>query len=416
MSAQPLPLPVLGVDLLSSETNLTKGCVRAADNVDITNNGGFRRRGGHAVAVPGADFHSLHTYGRGTLVGRGTKVYFIDPASYTPVLLWDMGMQAPVDFTEYNEHLYFTNRGALAWLPADAMTARTVGAPLPDLLPSIAAYAAGNLLAGTYAVGLSRLDDRGEESPTALLGTVAIPTDGGGVQLTGLELDPALTARYRVYLTPADGDELYVADEFVAAFTSYIVGTAPDGAQRSTQHLTPMPPGDFVRGHAGHLYVVVGDTLWFSDAMRPHLRDERHNFIQFAGTISFIESVSGGLFVGDSRGVWFLPGNDPTQFKLTRASGRSAVRRSALRVPGTHFDPEVVQTREDVVLWLGVDGYMVGRSDGSVVALHPDRVRVAAGLEGKSAVVVRNGLRQVLTLVAASTPRTYGFAIDSSIT
>lgn len=412
MTAQALPLPKLGVDLLSDETDLIEGTVRRAENVDIGGKGTFKRRAGYTVAVAGADFHSLFTYGRGTLTGRGTKVYFIDVATFAPTLLYDMGVAAPVKFAEINDHLYFTNRGALAWLPVDAMTARAVGVALPAQLPEIAASGVGTLTAGTYAVGLSRIDDRGEESPTALLGTVTL-AGSGGVQLSNLTID--VTSSYRVYLSPPDGDVLYVAAEFTAAFASYLVGTQPEGAQRSTQHLVPLPPGDFLFGHGGRIYTAVGDVLSFSQAMRPHLTDPRHDFVQFAGAITFAEPVADGIFVGDARGVWFLPGMDPSQFKLRQVSNRPAVMRSALKTSGGDFPKDLVGTFDDVVVWLSTDGYMVGKPGGDVVELHSDRVRIAPGLEGKSAEVTRNGLTQIVTLVAASTAQTAGLALDSSL-
>lgn len=407
-----LALPSLGVDFLSDDTKLPSGAVRRAENVDLSNTGVFRRRPGSSLAVAGVGYHSLFTYGRGTLIGQGANVLFIDPTTYNAMQLCAMGVEAPVDFTEYNEHLYWTNSGSTWWLPSDAMTARRVGAALPSLLPDIVADTAGALLPGTYAVALARLDDRGEESPAKLLGTVLLPT-GGGVRLTSIALESG--ASYRVYLSTADGEELYGAADFPAAFTEYLVGDTPDGAQRMTQHLAPMPAGSFIRGHAGRLYVAAGDTLWFSRPLRPHLHDPRSDFIRFAGQIKFIEPTPGGLYVGDQRGVWFLSGNDPLNAKQKLASPHVAVRRSSIRVEGAHLPEKVAPDDEHVALWLSECGYMVGKSDGSVIALNADRVRIAPGLEGKSVAVVRNGTRQIVTLVAASSYRTQGNSFNPAI-
>jgi hypothetical protein len=68
----------------------------------------------------------------------------------------------------------------------------------------------------------------------------------------------------------------------------------------------------------------------------------------------------------------------------------------------------------DVAVWLSTEGYMLGRPSGDVVSLHPDRVRVAAGLEGRSRFLVRNGVKQIITLVAATTTTGNGVAIDTT--
>lgn len=403
-----LPLPTLGVDLLSDETGLPNGAVRSADNVDIRRDGSFKRRSGYEVQVPGDGFHSLHSSSRGVLVGRNTNVYALNTSNFAPALLCNMGGHGPVDFTEWNGHTYFTNAHSAWWVPANESTARQVGVRLPDAIPLLEAHPAGALTPGKYSVALSRVDDRGEESETKLLGQVDVTA---GIKLTFAVPDP--DCFYRVYLTPPDGDVLYLSEEFSGAFAEFIVTRPPDGATRTSQHLKPLIAGDFIRGHAGRLYVARDDTLYFSAPLRPHLYDPRHNFIKFAGQITFIEPVAGGLFVGDERGVWFLPGNEPEQFRLSKASDAVAVRRSSVVVNGTHFNKDLTQTDMDVVVWLSTEGYMMGKPSGDILSLHPERIRVAAGLEGRSRFVIRDGIKQIITLVAATNGQTYGLAIDT---
>lgn len=407
-----LPLPVGGVDLLADETSLPAGTVRRAENVDIRRDGRFRRRDGYEIKLGGSGFHSLYTSSRGTLVAQDSTVFALNTETFALMPLCEMGSDAPVDFIEFNGHTYLINRSAFWWIPANAPAARPVGVSLPARLPDVSAHDSGTLTAGTYSVAISRVDDRGEESPTRLLGQVSLPS-GGGVRLSGML--PNLTSSYRVYLTPPDGDELYLAEEFSGAFAEYVVTRRPDGATRTTQHLKPMPCGDFVRSHAGRLYVAKDDTLYFSEALRPHLYDPRHNFVKFVGRITILESVDAGVVVGDSRGVWLAAGKDPEQFHLQRVSQAQAVRRSSLVVSGAHFNKELTQTDKNVAVWLSVEGYMLALPTGDVVPLHPERVRVAADLEGRSVFLIRDGIKQIITLVAATNRQTYGLAIDTTM-
>ncbi|MFM7025198.1 MAG: hypothetical protein ACKOWC_03950 [Limnohabitans sp.] len=405
-----LALPTLGVDWLSDEYNLPEGAVRVARNVDLRRNGTFRRRDGYTQAIAGDGFHGLANTSRGVLVARFGRLFALDVPTMEPTQLIDLGSESPVDFTEHNGDVYAINDTGFAWIPGDADTARPVGVLPPLAIPGLEAADTGALVPGEYAVAISRLDDRGEESPTVYCGRVST---GAGIRLVGMA--PDLGAQLRVYLTAPGGEVLYLAETFSAAFTTYVVTRQPDGAQRTSQHMAPLPGGQFVRGHAGRLYVARDNLLLFSDALRPRLYDPRHNFIRFTGPIRLLEPVTGGLFVGDDRGVWFLPGNEHAQFSLSLASKAQAVARSSVIVSGKDVNKEWVSSDQKVAMWLSADGYMLGRSDGAVVPLTAERVRVAADMQGRTVFVARNGIKQVITLVAATAPSGFGVASDSPL-
>lgn len=411
MKSTRIPLPALGVDMLSDETGLPEGTVRSADNVDIRRDGSFKRRDGYEVKVAGPDFHSLFHSTRGTLFAQGAEVRALH-ADYSSHLVCDMGGYSPVDFHDYNGNTYILNRSSFWWIPANDSTPRRVGVSPPQRIPDAEPALNGTLTSGTYSVGISRVDDRDEESQTVYVGKVKL-TDGGGIRLKGLTVDPE--SKYRVYLTPPDGDVLYLSEELPAVFGEYVLTRQPDGTIRTSQHLKPMPTGDFVRSHAGRLYVADGDTVWYSEALRPHLHNPAHNFIRFVGKIRFIEPITGGIYVGDDRGVWFLPGNEPQEFQLRLISSVRAIRRSSIRLPGLHFNKDITQTDRDVVVWLSTEGYILGNAGGDAVSLHPERIRVAAALEGRSRFVIRDGIKQIITLVAATDRQTYGVAIDTTL-
>ena len=129
-----------------------------------------------------------------------------------------------------------------------------------------------------------------------------------------------------VYLVQSDPE---MAEEFAAVWPQYAVTVYPGGAPCETLHRAPMPGGQCVRGWAGRLYVAAGDTLWYSDALRPHITAPHHNFVRFVGAIRFVEFVQGGAYVGDERGVWWLAGNDPTAWSAAPASSAPALVRSS---------------------------------------------------------------------------------------
>ena len=409
MSTRPIPLPRLGIDLLSEETQMPYGAVRVAVNVDIDRSGQFRRRSGWAGVSAAPGWASLYPWGRSLLAQHGTQLLRVDPETLAQSRVCELGDDAPLDFAEYNGHLYLCNPSGLWLLRAGEDEAHRAGVRLPDALPQLVAADAGTLTPGRYMVAVSMVDERGEESAAVLLGAVQT---SGGLRLEGLAVVPG--SRWRVYVTPPDGDVLYLAEEFEAFWPQYAVTVYPGGAPCETLHRGPMPGGQFVRGWAGRLYVAAGDTLWFSDALRPHLMASRHNFVRFVGAIRFIEFVVGGAFVGDDRGVWWLAGSDPSAWNAELASKAEAVARSSVLVPANLMGVLDSRSTRACVIWLSTEGHMVGMADGSVVALNSSRIRIAPGQSGRSIFLQRDGIAQVISLTASTGPaHVFGRAIDT---
>lgn len=413
MSAtRPYPLPAAGIDSLSNETALLKGAVREAVNVDIGRAGRFNRRVGQTLRLSGSDYHSIWgAQQRGTmLVGKGNQLLRLNDDLSTTVLA-TLNSADPLAYTEYNGNVYWTNKTTIGWLPADAAAARPVGVPVPEVVPALSA-GSGGLLPGKYAVVITYLDDRREEGGATPVQIIDLP-NGGGITLNGLPT--RMGWAFRVYITDPNGSKFHRSEELPAVFPNYTVTQTAQGGDCDTQFLIPMPPGEFITWLAGRLYTAKLGTLYFSEAMRPHLHNPAHGFIQFSGFISFVEAVTDGLYVGDSRGVWFLSGTDPTKFEMKLVSPHRAVRRSGVKVGPGHFPDKQVPSPNPVAVWLSTSGYVVGMDGGATVELQPERVKVPAGLVGRSTLLVRKGMKQVVTPVNSTSTVAFGTAVDSVI-
>lgn len=393
----PLPMPVMGVDMLSNETALPKGAVRSAVNVDIDREGRFRRRDGYTQLTSSADAHSLFyaPQSRAAFVVLGAKLYRFDPATSALTEVAQLRSADPVSYTEYNGNLYFSNKTTFGWIPAGETAVRPVGVPVPT--PPQLTAGPGGLPPGKYAVSITLVDDRGEESGASEVGFITLTGASAGIQLIGLP--NRLNWQVYAYITTADGDILQYSDGFAAVFPTYLVSEPPRGGTLDTQFLRPLPAGDIIRWHNGRLLVASGAALYFSEPMRPHLYNPAHNVIPFSGNITLMESVGSGVFVGDDRGVWFLDGTDPSKFELRRVSTCRAVSGSGLMVPPEQFSPKQVESHMPVAAWLSTSGYVVGLPDGNAVELHPDRIRIPNGLAGRTTFLFRSGLRQLVTPV-----------------
>lgn len=399
-------MPALGIDLLTEETSMQAGTVRKAVNVDINKLGGFRRRAGYSTAIPGTGFHSILASKLGLFVGNGPNLFRMDPETLALTFVCAMGSAEQLSFSEYNGALYATNPGSLWRIAASGVA--LVGVPEPQR-PTVTPHPAGTLSPGKYGMALSAVID-GEESPAVYLGEFDLTA---GVKLTGLALIDG--TRYRFYITPQNGDVLYLGDEFDAAFTEYVVSCAPSGAPCVTLNMAPMPAGSQVLGVRGRLYVAAGNVLWYSEALRPHLLAPRSNFIPFVGPIRFMASVDDGMYVADDRGVWWLAGTDPSTSTMVLVSDVGVVKWSATTVPSAALPASMRGALDDAAVWLSESGYMVGRTGGVVVPMHPDRIQLAPDQSGRSVLLMRGGIKQVITLTAAPATSVFGLAADTSI-
>lgn len=411
MKTAKIPLPVSGVDLLSGETSLGEGFVRRAENVDLARDGGFSRRGGYAV-LSTDDHHSivsLKTRDR-LIIGKGTFAVLTDTSLNTLASV-DMGSNAPLDVCEENGRVYVTNAGRLVYLPAGEDVFRDAGVAPVDTLPTLSPHNAGGYLPGGYAVAISKVAPDGEEGPARHCGVVTLTTSGA-LRLSGLPTDYEHT--YRIYVTPTNGDVLYRAEDIPGSLGEFILGRTPDGNMPATLSLQRMPSGRWVRHHGGRMYVARGKSLWFSEALRPHLCNPAHNGIGLSANARMLEPVAGGIYVADDRGVLFYAGLDPTQFSVKRVSTDKVLTGTAIALPASAVG-EVGQGQDHVVLWLSESGYYYGREDGTAVPVNPGRIKLDPTLTGRSAFIKRSGMKQVVTTVNSSTVQTFGVAVDSVI-
>lgn len=409
----PIPKPVNGVDMLSDETSLVKGTVRSAYDVDIDRTGNYSRRAGKRKLSDVPHHSMFYAVQRGIcLVVSEATLYKVDPSTGAKDVLYALRSDDPVAYVEYNGNLYFTNRTTIGWLPSNSRVARPLGVPRLATVPGVAAAADGPYLPGSYGITFTLADDRGEESPPTDIQYVDLPT-GGGIQLTGIQTPPGFTLR--VYVTAPDGEVLYLSAKLPSSFTSYLLTEAPSGSPIDVTYYEPMPPGDFITWHNGRLFTGANGVVSYSQPFRHSLYDPAHGQIPMSGYLSLLERVVDGIYIGDSRGVWFLAGGDPSDVRLSLASTCRAVRGSAVVVPGEHLPQQQIGGSDlPLPVWLSTSGYTVGLPGGQVKELHANRVRVPSGMSGKSAFMIRNGRKQVVTPVNSNTTAGLGTAVDST--
>lgn len=406
MKRTQIHLPTRGADTRTSDTSMLAGAVRSAVNVDIATSGEFARRRGFALVTPATNLLAINASDIGVVVHRGGELMAVDKATDALIHLCPFEGSDPADFAHHNDFLYVTNGNGFVKISADTGAVSPVGVPLPDRLPDLTP-GTGSLAPGEYGVIMSVLDDTGEESAAAALGTVKVLD--GGIVVSGLPQDGRT---YRFYMTHAGGEIAYLALEVPVLFPDVLLSSLPDGAPAPELGMMPMPPGVLVCGHAGRLYTAMRNRVFYSEAFNPHLSKAGNNFITFDGDVTMLKAVPTGLFVGDSRGVWFLEGQDPEQFSIRKASPEVVGMGSAQMVPRSAMAVDAREGDHALPVWLTAVGYVMGQASGLCKSIISDRIAVESGIDGRSAVVQDRGNKQLITLTA--TPwGTIGSAINS---
>lgn len=406
------PKPVRGIDQLSNETSLLEGTVREAENVTIDRVGNFERRPGYTLRIGSSGFHSLYSSKRGwLLVCQKNVINILNPETYDTTPIVTMEGNYLTSFTEYNNNIYYVNLDSSGMIRGDETIRRPLGLPLPDLSPSFGASTDGTLHPGTYGITYTIVNDIGEESGTGPVQTVELP-EGGSIIGTMFAILP--DHKWRIYMTTADGDELYQATEFDANTASYTIATHRQERQPDTYQLKPLPTGMLVRSHGARLFIANKDVISYSSAFRPHLHNPANHYIPINGYPYMMESVEDGMFISDYDGVKFYRGTDAKDFTVADVSSERAVFGSSAVIPGEHMEDKFSQF-DRVCVWLSRSGYQVGLPTGEVVALHKDQVKLPNYVQGCSTYFVHEGKKQLVTPVQSNETDGDNLAVDSSI-
>jgi len=387
-----LPLPKLGADILSQESSLPKGTVRRAHNVVIDNVGQFDRRPGYSKIISLPKAHSLWRNADRTLVASQGVLYEANlVAGSVSSIFSGLPLHTPVTYTEVGTDTYFCAPGVLGKITATGLVRRPGVANMVGLFPTLA-ETVGGLAPGKYGVAYSLLNDLGEESGLSSVSWIDLP-NGGGILLSVLQNASDVT-RMNIYSTTPDGEDLYLSTNVAQAATASIV---QQNSQRraSKEFLDPLPGGDIVRYFNGRLYIADGPWLWISESLDYGLFDVRGGYMTFGRSITMLEPVDAGLYVGFADRTLFLSGSGPGAFNQIIISKRSAVKYSGSMVPADFFGEDVVPERgKPVAVWLSEVGMAIGRQNGSVAYPQSARVRAAPADKARPLFARRNGYAQ----------------------
>lgn len=315
-----------GINNVLPEHRMGSGDMLQASNVDIGSTGEIARRAG-LQAVSDQCHRHLHEAHGFTLAVCAGQLLALHPDGSRHVIHPAVG-EDRVWYCDLPDGRTTFSNGLIHGV-TDGLTGVERSVPLPPALGAVD-VTFGQLQPGAYRYHLTfmRLSDR-LEGPA--ISSQPVQVSDGGLRLDGL---PMLEGHaLNVYLSSHSGEGAYLAGstlggsfEFSGSNTQLVLPCRTLGAQ-------PFPVGTITAFWRGRVLVAQGNVLWASRPMAPHLSDWQ-DFKALQGTITAVQPVDNGIYVGTDQDLVFLAGTEWNQLAHVPTLRGPVVLGSGVQAPG----------------------------------------------------------------------------------
>lgn len=284
--------------------------MRSADNVDVTDAGTLRRRQGWAKRLGGTQMRGLFALDDGSALvadyNQLCRLTYEGGQLNKQALMAELRPGAGVSYTATPAGVYLSDGYGLWVFRGGAVARATMEAPNA---PGLSASAGGSLPGGLYQVACTFERHDGTQSCASVTVQADVP-DGGILNIHLPTTTQPLTAWVNVFVSPVNGDALFLAERLPIGTTSTTLYVPPEqGGRCTTLYMAPTPAGQIVRQHQGKLLVARGAVVFTSQPYAYGIYDPAEDFMQFPADVTLLEPVGAGLFIVADK-TYFLP-NEP---------------------------------------------------------------------------------------------------------
>lgn len=400
-----------GTDNLSLETQVPRGSLRKAVNVDITDSGRVMRRHGRIKVFDG-ETSNIEGFGNRGFFQEGQVLYAferVDGAETAAVPIYEgLRPEARLTYCLIEPDIYVSDgEVSLRISPSNEVTSWSL--PIPPL-PGLSTTS-GNLSAGRYHVAYAYKASSGEESPLSNSAVIEIE-DGQGVtvQLTHL-LNGMRTA---IYMTKANGTELLHVATVPGQPSSVNVHKQNLGRPPATEDMDPMPGGEFAAVWNGRLLVASDRFVQWSEPMQYGLTKSMYNYLELAEAVTALGApeTAEGFFIGQQSRTYFAAGRDPADAQLREVYPAGIVPGTLHMVPGARLAMDAPPA-EPVPMWLATNGvFCVGMPTGDVVPMTEARFAAMKASDGAAFFDQRDGINRFVATLR--NPTENNFAVSDT--
>ena len=383
-------MPCFGIDNTSEDAAMVQGgrepfvYVRDANNVNVTPAGKIEMVASGGM-VTDSKFQSMwqSPLHKDIFAILGNEWVKVNTSDWSYNTLADIG-SSDLYHTVLNNLVVVAGKHGIYTYDGQTCQRLTIDAPPPPFLATLIAdhtrtrSIAISWLRGSMESSLSSYVSMGAD------GDIALP----------MVTDPTVTD-INIYATNVGGTDMQLAGTVNRDATSFtITNDHKLGMAAQFAHLSPMPTGKFLCYWNGRIITATANVIRFSEPLAYHLHDERHGFIQTSQRVTFLQPVSGGLWVGQTDHVIFIQGSTPDDMVIIHKNTAAPIPGSAIQIDAAQIG-EIAEGGDKAVVWLSAKGYVAGNSGGQLVEYQAKRINNISAASGTTVRLARRLLTAV---------------------
>lgn len=363
--------------------------VRDATNVDLSAVGTFQRRAGYDLVQSASNGRGLFAPKSGACAyyAAGDQLMHFDGVATSTPIKTLASAASGMAYAETPRGVAVSDGYSLSLL--DGLIVKLISPASVNPRPVASAAPGGALPMGAYMVTTAHVDAQGQRSEFDLPQAVDVPA-GGRITLTRA----ASPQRLVVFVTGPDGEVFYNAGTMLPGETTLDVAiNTTSGEPMAYSVMAPLPAGAALAYHKGRLYSAVGNIVAYSMAYNLGLYRPAVDFIALDAEVTMLAAVDGGLYIGTTKAIRFLPSSTPEQSTLSTVAGYGAIKGTLAAIPDS----------TDVMFFTD-QGPVLATGAGQLNALQEKEIAFPKADSGAAVVRESNGMRQFLTTLANPAP------------
>lgn len=362
----------LGIRSDVNPERMSPGDLLEAINVRFDKTGQMFRRDGSERQVIGTA-HSAWGDGDVALVVFNNILSRINADLTLTSIKTGMRPAQVVNYERVNGLIYWTNGVQHGVIDPGNNTNRTWGLSAPTVFDY--AVVSGSMPEGVYQFAITFMRSDGQESGASPTMVAVVPA-GGGLYITAPTTDDPDVIRVVFYLSTPGGQTLYRAADLAPGQVGGYRGDTLDlNAPCLTQFMTPPPPAQTLGWFNGRLWLGLDEAVFPSAPFSLELFNLME-YLPFDGVVTLIapQREGWGMWVGTSKGLYYLSGKDPKDMEIKKHSESPVIAGTLVYVPGDKFGDGQFQGM-DVPVWATQLGLCAGlpTPEGKVLMLTEGR-------------------------------------------
>ena len=180
------------------------------------------------------------------------------------------------------------------------------------------------------------------------------------------------------YSTSVNGTELYHQGTYPNTGVTFEQSQFFDGRPLEYAHHDRMIAGQYLGTLNRRVLAAIGPRLYYSATGHLGITDTRYNWMSFGSDITFIGSVSDGVYIGTTSGTSFLSGADPDEFSITAVDSFGVVPQPAVQVfDGAFNRGDNPDLSGYACAWVTTSGeIIIGRAGGQIQRMSRERIDI----------------------------------------